>query len=260
MFLDNTESLLLVGGAGNDTYQFDADNALGLISLDEILGGKDTLDFSLTDTLGISINLALATTQVVNVNLSLILKSGGTFDNVIGGAGNDTITGNALANVLRGGDGNDTQDGGAGNDTYVFDADTNLGIETLADPVGVDTISFAATSANVDFSLGTTTPQSVNGGLLIVTLASATTFDNLTGGDGNDTLTGNAGINILIGGAGDDTLSGDAGNDIYLFDADTPLGSDTLTDAVGTETISFSATSAEIVFSLASSAPQCNNG
>ena len=33
LILDSTESLLLVGGAGDDTYRFDADNPLGLVSL-----------------------------------------------------------------------------------------------------------------------------------------------------------------------------------------------------------------------------------
>ncbi len=278
LILDSTESLLLVGGAGNDTYRFDADNALGLVSLDEVGGGNDTLDFSLTDTIGNAVNLAVATTQVVNANLSLNLKSGSTFDNAIGGLGNDAITGNTLANILRGGSGNDallgssgddlleggagndTQDGGAGNDTYLYDVDTNQGTETLGDAVGTDTISFAGSAANVTFSLGLTAAQSVNGGLLNLTLSTATAFDNLIGGDGNDTLTGNAGINTLIGGAGNDALAGAAGNDIYLFDVDTPLGSDTLTDAVGTETINFVGTSADVVLNLGLTTPQVVNG
>ena len=274
--LNSTESLLLVGGAGNDTYRFDADSALGLISLDEVGGGIDTLDFSLTDAVGVSVNLAVATTQAVNANLSLNLKSASTFENVIGGSANDAITGNTLANVLRGGSGhdallgsggddlleggagNDTQDGGAGNDTYLYDVDTNQGTETLTDAAGTDTISFVGSAANVTFNLGLTTAQSVNGTML--TLSTATAFDNLIGGDGNDTLTGNAGINTLIGGAGNDALAGAAGNDIYLFDVDTPLGSDTLTDAVGTETINFVGTSADVVLNLGLTTPQVVNG
>lgn len=278
LILDGTESLLLVGGAGNDIYRFDTDNSLGLISLDETSGGTDTLDFSLTDTTGNAINLAVAATQVVNGNLSLNLKSAVKFENVIGGSVNDVITGNTLANILRGGSGNDTllgstgndlldggagndtQDGGAGNDTYVFDVDSNQGSETLADAVGIDGISFAESAANVTFNLGMATAQSVNGGLLTLTLSTTTAFDNLTGGDGNDTLTGNAGVNTLVGGAGNDTLAGAAGNDFYLFDADTPLGSDSLADAAGTETISFAGTSADVASNLGLTTPQVVNG
>ena len=98
--LDSIESLLLVGGAGNDTYQFDADSPLGLISLDEVGGGVDTLDFSPTETIGISINLGLATDQIVNPNLSLNLASTSTFENVIGGSGNDILIGNSLNNAI----------------------------------------------------------------------------------------------------------------------------------------------------------------
>lgn len=49
-------------------------------------------------------------------------------DNAIGGAGNDIVTGNAIANVLNGGAGNDTLSGGGGNDTIVGGS----GIDTAA--------------------------------------------------------------------------------------------------------------------------------
>ncbi len=173
LILNSTESLLLAGGAGNDIYRFDADSALGLISLDEGLGGTDTLDFSLTDTAAISINLSLATNQIVNPNLSLILTSATTFENVTGGSGNDNLTGNAAANiltgnagndvltgnagddvltgnagddVLEGGAGNDSLLGGANNDTYRFAADTALGADTLTESgTGTDLLDFSAT-------------------------------------------------------------------------------------------------------------------
>ncbi len=43
-----------------------------------------------------------------------------TIENAIGGAGNDTITGNTANNAIKGGLGNDTIDGGSGTDTAVF--------------------------------------------------------------------------------------------------------------------------------------------
>jgi Ca2+-binding RTX toxin-like protein len=46
------------------------------------------------------------------------------FENVVGGAGDDTITGNSLANILTGAAGNDTLNGGGGNDT-LFGGDGN---------------------------------------------------------------------------------------------------------------------------------------
>src|SRR5207253_2548161 len=116
----------LVGGAGNDTYTFAADSALGSDTLNESGGGTDTLDFSPTTGSAVAINLGLATAQVVNANLTLTLGSATTFENVIGGALGDTITGNSNANSLI---------GGSGNDTYVFDADSALGSDTIVETV-----------------------------------------------------------------------------------------------------------------------------
>ena len=49
-------------------------------------------------------------------------------DNAIGGSGNDTITGNAIANTLNGGNGNDTLTGGAGNDTIIGGSGTDVAV------------------------------------------------------------------------------------------------------------------------------------
>ena len=98
---------------------------------------------------------------------TLTILPGTTIENATGGSGNDTLTGNAAANSLSGGNGNDTLsglagndslnggngndtlvggdgddtltgvagndalDGGAGNDSFVFDADADLGTDTL---------------------------------------------------------------------------------------------------------------------------------
>ncbi len=49
-------------------------------------------------------------------------------ENAVGGSGNDTITGNAIANMLDGGGGNDTLIGGAGNDTIVGGSGTDVAV------------------------------------------------------------------------------------------------------------------------------------
>lgn len=61
-------------------------------------------------------------------------------DNATGGAGNDTIIGNAIANVLKGGVGNDTISGGGGNDTLIG----GIGVDILTGGDGTDTFVFAA--------------------------------------------------------------------------------------------------------------------
>ncbi|NDJ55949.1 serralysin family metalloprotease [Enterobacteriaceae bacterium 4M9] len=94
-------------------------------------GGNDTLDFS-----GYSnnqrINLNDGTFSDVGGLLGNVsIAAGATIENAIGGAGNDVIVGNNVANVLRGGAGNDvlygaegsdTLWGGSGSDIFVFAA------------------------------------------------------------------------------------------------------------------------------------------
>ena len=217
------KSVVLVGGSGDDTYQFDADSPLGLISLDEVGGGIDTLDFSLTETIGVSINLSLATNQIVNPNLSLNLGSTSTFENVIGGSGNDILTGNTLNNTLN---------GGAGNETYVFNTNTPLGSDTVTDSAGSDYLYFVGSTNNLTVNLGLTTPQVVNANLTL-TLASATSIEHIFGGSGNDTLTGNTLNNTLNGNDGDDVLSGGDGNDTL----NGGVGNDTLNGGNGNDAL-----------------------
>ena len=126
LILNSIESQQLVGGAGNDSYRFDADSSLGLFSIDEVGGGVDAIDFAPTSE-GITINLGLATTQVVNVNLSLNLNSASTIENVLGGDGADLIDGNALDNILVGNAGSDILNGLAGRDILIG----GVGVDTL---------------------------------------------------------------------------------------------------------------------------------
>ncbi|MFM8224156.1 MAG: hypothetical protein ACKOJF_35090, partial [Planctomycetaceae bacterium] len=114
--------------------------------------------------------LGTTASQVVNANLSLVLGLATAFENVLGGAGNDLLTGNTLANLLSGNAGNDTLVGLAGNDTlagglgddsYPFTATTALGTDTLVELVGqgLDLLDFGATALAVSLDLGLTTPQ-----------------------------------------------------------------------------------------------------
>lgn len=118
--------------------------------------GIDTYDMS-NYTTGVTINLnagassIASTTQLVNLGDGHF-ASGNIYnsylfnndlrsliENAIGGAGNDTITGNAIANVLDGGGGNDTLNGGAGDDRLVG----GVGVDTLTGGSGADAFVFA---------------------------------------------------------------------------------------------------------------------
>jgi PhoPQ-activated pathogenicity-related protein/Ca2+-binding RTX toxin-like protein len=270
---------LLAGGPGHDTYYFDADSVLGSDTLDEApegggpgpAPGIDTLDFSATTSQAVRINLSLTSLQAVNSNLSLTLVSNLGLENVLAGALDDWIRGNALNNiliggpagndtligalgddtllggsghdVLEGGPGDDTLNGGADHDIYWFDADEPLGSDTLVEVgVGNDTLNFSATTTrSIHVDLANPNPQFVNANLTL-TLGSGSLFENVVGGQSDDVILGNALANVLTGKAGQDTLEGRGGNDrlqggpggdIYRFNVDTPLGIDFLEEAAG---------------------------
>ena len=81
--------------------------------------GSDAISYS-DDGAGVSINLAAGTATGVSGTTTFT-----SIENAYGGGGNDTITGNAGANVLIGDDGNDTFTGGGGADIIQGGAGTD---------------------------------------------------------------------------------------------------------------------------------------
>ncbi len=248
----------LDGGEGDDTYPFFADTPLGSDSITDN-SGIDRLTFYRSTT-NVNVSLALTTLQAVNANLTLILASATSVENITGGSGDDTLTGSTLNNMLWGGGGNDSLvggvgddtlygeagsdslDGGTGNDTYVFNTNTALGGDSLTDNEGIDQLYFVGSSNDITVSLGSTFVQTVNANLTLI-LNSATSIENLYGGSGDDVLTGNSLNNLLVGGPGNDLLTGDSGNDFYGFDIDSILGSDTIDESAGgIDTVDFRGT------------------
>ena len=218
---------LLDGGDENDSYKFDVDQLLGSDIIQDT-SGIDTLDFSLTETKSISINLGLSTVQTVVQNaLNLTLPSATTIENAIGGKLNDTLLGNSLNNDLSSGagndlinglSGNDSLDGGIGDDFLIGD----LGDDQLLGNEGNDTLKGGAGNDYLDGDWW----NSMGAGK-----------DILYAGDGNDTLWGGGGDDILYGEAGNDSLWGDAnavsGNDIL----DGGDGDDSLNGYDGNDTL-----------------------
>lgn len=99
---------------------------------------------------------------------------------MVGGAGDDRLSGNRSGNRLAGGD-------------------------TLRGGAGADVLSAAGLRLDPGFE-----EASALGG------DRATTDDTLHGDDGDDLLTGSAGANVLVGGSGDDTLNGLGGTDLLV--------------------------------------------
>lgn len=149
----------------------------------------------------------------VTVNLGATTPSGGDaagdtladFENLVGSAYTDTLTGDDSPNRIRGGAQADTIEGKGGAD--------NLDGEG-----GVDTLSYTSDAAGVTVSL----PSTASGGDAAGdTIAN---FETVWGGTGADTLKGDSGANSLSGGDGDDSLNGGRGDDTLYGDA----GNDTL--------------------------------
>ena len=157
------------GGAGLDTIDYSGRVAPVAVTMD----GASAND---GDTLGEGDNVAA------------------DIENVLGGAGNDVLTGNASNNRISGGPGNDVIAGGAGYDILSYASSASGVTATLPDP-----------------SLGA--PSTGNGAVGESDSIDAS-IENLTGSAHDDVLTGNRAANELSGGAGNDTLIGGAGDDI----------------------------------------------
>jgi len=114
---------------------------------------------------------------------------------LIGGAGNDILTGTPFSDVLDGGANDDTLTGNAGNDLL----DAGEGDNFLYGGLGNDRLIAGAG------------------------------IDRLEGGDGIDYLSAGGGNDTLLGGIGDDTLDGGLGDDTYTGG----LGTDIFHDAGG---------------------------
>ncbi|MFN7672794.1 MAG: calcium-binding protein, partial [bacterium] len=202
---------VLDGGLGNDTLQ-------GGLGNDSLLGrdGSDWVSYAeLTATQ--SVDVSLATGRATTAGFEQL--SG--IENVLGGAGDDWLSGDSLANVLAGGGGNDVLQGGAGNDS-------------ISGGAGMDWVTYEELEAGQSVTVNLATGRAT-GAAGSDTLAG---IENVMGGSGNDSLLGDNSANeldgdfgndSLSGGGGDDTLNGYLGNDLliggtgldqFIFDAD----------------------------------------
>lgn len=190
------------GGGGDDFIR-------GGSGTNAIDGGAGTDTVSYED-LGAAVNASLAggtTTGGATDTLANV-------ENLIGTNFDDTLTGNANANVIHGLDGADTIDGMGGADRiYAEGGDdrvnvTASGALTIDGGAGVDTIDLTADAANHNLNLASGV---TSGGM--VDAAWVLNFENALMGSGNDTVTGTAAANLISGGAGADALYGGLGAD-----------------------------------------------
>lgn len=188
----------------------------------------------------------------------VLTATGGSYNHMLGGAGQDKLYGSNGADVLQGGNGNDQLEGNAGDDRL----DGGAGDDRLTGGAGNDQLNAGAgfdrlhggsgndrlnggdfanryAGAQADYLYGDAGDDNLQAGQKPAFVYGGTGNDVVTGGQrlsvlygeqGNDTLVAGTGrLNYLSGGAGDDRLTGSLGND--TLDAGT--GNDVLDGRAG---------------------------
>jgi Ca2+-binding RTX toxin-like protein len=179
---------LIINGGGSNTYDGG--------------GGTNTLSY-VNDPAGVTVDLSTGTATNGSSGTDTISN----FQNVVGSAYDDVITGDSNDNVISGGGGNNTLDGGGGINT----------LDYSHDPAGV----------TVDLSAGTAT----NGYGGSDTISN---FQNVIGSDHGDTITTSSSDSnvitcgagddlVIVAGSGDNTYDGGGGNNTLSYQLD-PLG------------------------------------
>ena len=239
---------ILTGGSGNDTITYASAASTAATPIGALVGPTPNLT-------GVTVNLSLVDAQNT-INAGWDLLSG--FENVVGSAFDDTLTGDGSDNILDGGAGDDILDGGAGNDTLIGGA----GDDILAGGAGINTVTYRTTNSTSTAAIGaafavpgvtgvtvdlsiTTAQDTVNGGL-----DTLTGIQNVTGSIFNDTLSGGGDAvnvaNVIDGGDGADTILGGGGNDMLQGGR----GDDTINGGAGIDTASYADSTAAVVVNL----------
>ena len=263
----NLTSILLSGGAGNDTVSGSDFNETisGGFGNDSLVsgGGTDRLLEQLiapANRSALRVLLSSTTTanqfklsgfgnDVINGFDEMSLSGGigrdsldlSLFDGPVtlnGGGGDDTLIGGSGNDQLSGGDGNDQLTGNGGNDQLVGGDGTDMLLESGA-------ASFVLTPSELT-GLGDNSLSSIELAKLLAASGNSnidasgfTGKTTLVGGNGNDTLRGGSNDDSLSGGGGSDSLSGNGGNDTLdagAGDNDTVsggLGNDSMSGGTG---------------------------
>jgi Ca2+-binding RTX toxin-like protein len=238
----------LYGGDGQDTL-------VGKGGVDHIFGGRvdgtdsyiDTVSYDYIDdgTYRAIIDLSATTGYQTEVYNSSGLTADKDYidgvENVIGGKGDDTITGDGISNIIRGGDGDDRIDGGSGDisdnlqgedghDSFI--AHLNDGADNVHGGLGSDTIDYSSLDnthyINVTLGDGVSSQVKLDG----VNEDTIESIENIIGTRGDDTLKGNEDKNIFQGAGGEDLFIGSKNDDLFIGGLLSDGGSDGEVDTV----------------------------
>ncbi len=194
-----TYPMRIIAGGGDDTVTggLGADTVEGGAGNDEIFsgGGNDVVDAGAGDDY-VFAGADLATYDQPTLDAGFFDR-----DTIVGGEGDDTLSGGLDENVIEGGPGNDLLNGSGSRDTLRGGEGDDLlrgfgNRDLLVGGEGNDTLEGDAAS-------GPRAGGGPNGGL--DTLEGGAGIDRLFGRDGNDLFRGGTGDDFLFGGDGDDT-------------------------------------------------------
>lgn len=145
-----------------------------------------------------------------SVSSSTFSHAGGVAITVLGGAGNDTLTGSSFDDTIDGGEGDDFIAGGSGADSLLGSTEDDMifggsGRDTIDGGSGNDRISGNTGSDDLSGAGGADT---IIGGPGRDSIRAGAGADEVRGGPGADSLFGDAGNDTIVGGAGQDSISG----------------------------------------------------
>jgi Ca2+-binding RTX toxin-like protein len=190
------------------------------------------------------------------------LTGDGGPNTIVGGKGVDTLNGLAGADQLDGGPGKDVLNGGDNGDTLAGGTDDDqlygdAGVDTLRGGPGNDQLHGGTEGDFADYSQSSAAVK--------VDLAAKTgsgegtdkfdSIENAYGSSATDTLTGDAGPNTISGFGGNDTIVGGGGAD-HMFGADGndslrgDGGDDELNGGPGSDTVDYSKAATSVVVDL----------
>lgn len=196
--LGNQKDNLIDGGAGADTLDGN--------------GGVDTVSYE-NSVVGVSITLN-GNNGIGGDAQGDVLKN---FENIIGSAYADVLTGDAGDNVISGANGADTLIGGNGNDIYHIDNSEDVIIETdtkIEKNAGSNDLAICS----IDYSMAENLENVTQTGHENINATGNDLNNKLIGNSGNNRIEGGIGDDNIDGGNGIDVLSGGIGNDTYKVD------------------------------------------
>ena len=163
-----------------------------------------------------------------------VVDPGGPTLDIIGTAGNDTLTGTSVGEVIQGQGGNDTLYGNDGDDTLIGgDGNDQIfggrGADVVDGGDGLDWVRYDGGS-DQDMLINLTTGTGTGGDAQGDTY---TSIEYVWADGGDDTIIGDGANNTLRGDAGDDSISAGSGWDIVVGGA----GADTLDGGDGVDSL-----------------------